>query len=107
MDPKNKQQQDNISSPDFLQVFPKQGEDYPLVPVKDDQANDFKAEEITIPRSGLVYFEMHQGCHNFEGHEGHVKQIVLVPSVTATKVHPPASVEMGIAKWAKHRRLSF
>ena len=45
---KNRQQQENISPPDFLQVFPKQGEDYPslrypsgwfsnpLIPVTDD-----------------------------------------------------------------------
>ena len=67
----------------------------------DDQAIDMKAEEIELPRSASVYFEMRKGCYNFEGHKGHVKQIVLIPSVITIKVHPPAPVEEGIAERAK------
>ena len=53
-----------------MEVFPKQGEDYPslrylqgwflnpLIPVTDDQAVEIKPEEIELPRKAKEYFEV-------------------------------------------------
>lgn len=101
-----------------MNVFPRQGQDYPalryptgwflnpLIPVTDDQKVELNTEDIELPRKGTMYLEIRQGCYSLEGKEGHIRQIVLVPSITAVKIHPPAPKELKAAQKAKRRRLS-
>lgn len=102
--------------PEFLSNYPKQGPAYPklvlpnryhlhpLIPVVDNEALPLSTEELELPREGTVYFELKQSAYNFEGTEGPIKTLLLVPSVVAVCVQPPSQLTLSRVQSARRRR---
>ncbi|CDF32999.1 unnamed protein product [Chondrus crispus] len=106
-------------APDFFSVYPKQGKQYPqllfpvrchlnpMIPVVGNDSLPISPDAIHLLCQGSVYFELKQSAYSFEGVNGRVKQIVLVPSIVAVRVEPPLRRAPTPASIAKRRILSF
>lgn len=87
-------------------IYPEGYELNPIVPVFDSDENLVVDEPLCLPRKCKIFFELKQGCYNFHGTTGPVRQIVLIPSIVAIKVEPFVT-STPVASSVKRRRLSY